>query len=694
MGGSIRLEEIPAVLARAVALHGAGDLAQAEQLYKKVLEVQSQNPTALHLLGVIAYQCGHGEQSVALISRALELQSNFPEAHSNLGLALFSLERYEEARDAFKEALRLQPQFPDALSNQALVLQELGQPGLALQSHLDVARLQPEIAFHHYNLGICLAELDRDKEAVSSFNRAIKLQANYPDANFNLGLAYFRLGYFEQAIFAFHQAVEQNPQHAAALSNLGTTFFELGHFSEAVASYRKALELDSGYTDARHNLGLAEAALGNTEEAVAHYLNALELQPEHAEAYSNLGNALRELGQVEQAFDSFRKAIEIKPEYAEAHHNLANLYYDTGDMVAAEKSYSQAISLQADHASAHRSRTRVVKHREYNQQITAMEELLDTAELTAEQRMHLGFGLGKAMEDIGEYDRAFDYYKSANAYKREQCSYSIEREGKRFDEIKQAYSGKLFEQLSSSGSTDSTPIFIVGMPRSGTSLVEQILASHVDVYGGGELMLMAETAREILGSNTQADLGASLASISVETLKSSGEDYVRKLRSRSQSALRITDKMPGNFEFIGLIKLILPNAKIIHCRRGAEDTCLSVYKNYFSSRGHYYAYELSELGHFYREYQSLMEHWSDLLPGFVYDIQYEDVVANQEQQARALLAHCGLDWDPGCLDFHTTARSVRTASAAQVRQPIYDTSVAVWKRYESSLGPLLKALGS
>jgi hypothetical protein len=230
------------------------------------------------------------------------------------------------------------------------------------------------------------------------------------------------------------------------------------------------------------------------------------------------------------------------------------------------------------------------------------------------------------------------------------------------------------------------------MPRSGTSLVEQILASHPDIYGAGELMLMADTAEKFFKSNNQSSYPETLGSTSSDKLKACGGVYAQELRSRSTSATRITDKMPGNFEFIGLIKLILPNARIIHCCRSAEDTCLSIYKNYFSSRGHYYAYDLAELGLYYRGYNGLMAHWRRLFPDFIYDIHYEEIVASNEQQARALIAHCGLDWDPACLDFHATPRSVKTASAAQVRQPIYDSSVAAWKRYESWIGPLLDAL--
>lgn len=652
------VEDIAVKLQEALVLHGAGRLGEAEQNYQEILKLEPLNPAALHLLGVVAYQCGHGEKGIGLIRQALAVQREFPEAQSNLGLAYASVERYQEARDAFSAALSLKPQFPEAHSNLGLVYQELGELELALQSHTRAAGLQPESAIYQYNLGLCLASLGRHQAAGVSLVRAIRLQNNYPDAYYNLGLSYHYQARFEESVTAYQQALALNPDHGAALCNLGTTLFEMGRFTEAISSYLGALEIDGHSSDIWHNLGMAHAAFGNHEVAITHYMKAIELQPNHPEAY----------------------------------HNLGNLYRDIGMMPEAEMSYSQAISFEPDRASAHRSRSSVVKHVTYDEQIKEMVRLLEGTELTVDQQMHLGFGLGKAMEDIGDFDRAFDYYQSANRQKREQYQYSAANEEDHFTRLKQAYSAELFDQFDGVGCADDAPVFVVGMPRSGTTLVEQILASHSEVYGAGELMLMAKTAEIFFKSNGRAEYPETLTAVNADSLKRCGADYARELRTYCTSATRITDKMPGNFEFIGLIKLILPNAKIVHCCRGAEDTCLSIYKTYFSSEGHYYAYDLAELGQYYRKYQDLMGHWQHLSFDFIYDIHYEELVSDPEQQARALIAHCGLNWDPACLDFYRTARSVKTASAAQVRRPIYNSSVNAWRRYKSRIEPLLNAL--
>jgi len=306
--------------------------------------------------------------------------------------------------------------------------------------------------------------------------------------------------------------------------------------------------------------------------------------------------------------------------------------------------------------------------------------------------MHLGFGLAKAHEDLGHYEKSFAYLLEANTLKRRSFKFDMEDAERRFRHLTELFEPSLYARLQGSGSPDQTPIFIVGMPRSGTTLVEQILSSHPQVQGAGELPWLKEIIENAFGAIDDDAFYDRVREADIETFSRIGAGYAGRLRERSDGAAFVTDKMPFNFQFVGMINLVLPKAKIVHCRRDPLDTCLSIFKNYFSE-GNHFAYDMGELGRFYNLYRGVMAHWETVLPGRVFDIGYEDLVSDQETGSRALLEYCGLEWDDACLAFHKTDRTVVTNSSAQVRKPIYRDSVRSWKRYEDQLAPLIEALG-
>ena len=433
---------------------------------------------------------------------------------------------------------------------------------------------------------------------------------------------------------------------------------DLGKLDEAVASYNKALAIKPDYADAHNNLGVALFRLRKMNEAIASYHKALAIAPDYAEAHNNLGNAFKALGKMDEAVASYRKALAIKPDYAEAHRHLAHI---------------KTVS-------------------ENDNDIRAMEDTYAMPDLSDEQRMHLAFGLGKSFEDLGQYEKAFGFFLTGNALKRGTYEFSVENEEKNFGKLKKLFTKSLFCKHQAAGSSDEIPIFVLGMPRSGTTLVEQILASHSKVHGAGELDHINRIVTYSFGKIDDAGFAESINQASISDFSSAGGEYIDMIRAHDDTAAFITDKMPFNFMMIGMIRLMLPNAKVIHCCRDPLDTCLSIFKNYFSDDGNYYAYDLGEIGRYYNLYCDLMTHWQNVLPGFIYDIKYEDVVTDQEKQSRALLAYCGLEWDDACLEFYRTDRPVSTASGAQVRRPIYKNSVQSWKRYEDQLAPLLNVL--
>jgi tetratricopeptide (TPR) repeat protein len=320
-----------------------------------------------------------------------------------------------------------------------------------------------------------------------------------------------------------------------------------------------------------------------------------------------------------------------------------------------------------------------------------MEKLYSADRTTSEQKMHLAFGLGKVYEELEEYQKAFQYLDEGNRLKRETFNFSIAREGEVFSAVKQASAAQTAEQASG-GDPDDTPIFILGMPRSGTSLTEQILASHPQVVGAGELRDLWQVACSLCHTQAPTEIPGCIADADQELINRLGKEYVARLRRFSDSARHIVDKMPHNFLFVGIIRRALPNARIIHCERDPVDNCLSIFKNFFVSE-HGYAYDLKELGEYYLLYQDLMQFWQERYPGVIHRLSYESMVADQENTTRALLEYCGLPWDDACLQFHKTARGVKTASSSQIRRPIYEKSVQLWKQYERELAPLLDALG-
>ncbi len=672
--------------------HTAGRLPQAETIYQQILQAGPNQPAALHLLGVIAHQRGKNDIAVDLITRALAIKPDYAEAHNNLGLALQDLGNLDEAAASFHKGLAVKPDYAEAHNNLGNVLQTLGKLDEAAASYHQALAIKPDYAEPHYNLGNTLRALGKLDEAAASYHNALAIKPDYAKAHTNLGDAFRALGKLDEAATSYHNALAIKPDLAEAHSNLGLVLKALGKPDEAVASFREALAIKPDYAEAHSNLGDALKALGKLDEAVASYHRALAIKPDYAEAHNNLGNALKALGKPDEAAASYHDALAVKPDLAEAHSNLGLVLKALGRLDEAAASYRKALALKPDFTEAHLHLAVVSKFSEYDNDVKAMEDTYAMPGLSDEQRMYLAFGLGKSFEDLQQHEKAFGFFATANALKRKTCDFSIAGVEKNTGNLKKLFAENLFAKHHRAGSPDETPIFVLGMPRSGTTLVEQILASHPKVHGAGEISDLDQVVTSYFGKSGGAKFINSVDRASADRFLNAGNEYISRIREHSDTAGFITNKMPSNFWLIGMIGLMLPNAKIIHCRRDSRDICLSIFKNYFSGDGNYYAYDLAELGRYYNLYRDLMKHWHGVLPDFIYDISYEDVVANQERESRALLEHCGLEWDPACLEFHRTDRPVHTASAAQVRRPIYKDSVQLWKRYEKQLAPLLEVL--
>ncbi len=462
-----------------------------------------------------------------------------------------------------------------------------------------------------------------------------------------------------------------------------------GHPDRAIPLYEQALEHNPEHPVARGNLGAALLDQGRAEEALTQLSRAVAIQPDYAIAHANLGNALRELGRPEEAIGHYERAIQLQPDQAAAHANLGGARQDQGRLEEAVAAYERAIAIQPDCAEAHFNLSTCKKYTDIHE-TEALQTLLAT-DIDDNDRIFLHFALGKALSDLKNDAEAFHHYQQGNRRKRTTIQFDISDSEKTFKRFQHTFDATFFESRQDHGCPDDTPIFILGMPRSGSTLIEQILASHPRVHGAGELPFIKQILMQRMSSRRLAMVPYTVSRLKAPDSTELGRAYIEKIRKKNASARFITDKMPENFLFIGAIRLLLPRARIIHSVRSPEDTCLSIFRTRFSDQ-HDYAYDLTELGRYYRLYQGMMRHWKRLFPDVIHDCHYERLTRDPNGEIRKLLAFCGLDFDEKCLKFHQSGRNVSTASNYQVRQPLYTSSIAGWKRFEKQLQPLIKAL--
>ena len=503
------------------------------------------------------------------------------------------------------------------------------------------------------------------KSSLSKSQRVQKQATNPSREQLNALMNLYRSGQMEQAEKSCRELLQSYPQSIIIINVLGTVLQVQGKLKEAIAAFDRGIELD----------------------------------PESADAYSNRGNALKELAQLENtdkcyesAMASYDKAIKLKPKFVEALYNRGNALKDLGQLEEAVESYDRAIKLRPEFAQAHRNLSAIKSYQPNDTQIGLMENLYSDSQTPEADRVELCFALAKVFEDLREYDKCFNYLEEGNRLRKNELRYDPTVDKKLFANLKEIFRE---DQADADVVTDNKhpsvrPLFIVGMMRSGTSLVEQILASHSKVYGAGELEWLNQLVVPFL-----ADPGISHDgnNISAAHIKSIRQSYIEKLAPLTVSENIVTDKMPLNFRWIGIILSAFPEAKVIHLERDPRATCWSIYKHYFPAEGNPYAYDLADLADYYKLYTDLMSFWHDRYPNIIFDISYEAMTENPEEEIRKLLTFCDLEWEAPCLEFHLTKRAVKTMSATQIRNKMYKGSSGAWRNFEKHLQPLIKALG-
>jgi tetratricopeptide (TPR) repeat protein len=601
----------------------------------------------------------------------------------------------KNALPSLRKAATLLPDDAEAHYNLGVTLRNLGQLDDAVASYRRSLEIKPDYAEAHCNLGVALQELGWLDDAAASYRLALVIKPDFADAHYNLGVVLQSLGQLDDAVASCRQALEIKPEFSQAHYSLGNALQQLGQLDDAIASYHKALEINPDYADVHNNLGNALSNLDRLEEAVACYRRVLEITPNFAEVHSNLGAALQDLGQLESAAESYRRALEIKPDFAGAHSNLGGALMELGKADEAEESLNKAIELAPDDAKSLSTALLYIPYRQDDHRFSQLETVYSKRDsLPMKERITLNFAMGKAMENIGQCDRSFSALEEGNRLHYQAHPFDEAQAEQFLENSCNIFTADLFEKCAflagrlPPAHDERVPIFIVGMLRSGSTLIEQILASHPRVYGAGELAIYEEIAKkaEKLFRNSTNEKAPILV------LRELGQEYLDRVWKLAPDARYITDKMLGNYQYLGLIHLMLPNAKIIHSMRDPMDTCFSCYAVRFTFKNEY-SYDLGTMGRHYLRYKKLMQHWHNVLPpSRILDVRYEDNIADLEREARRMLDYLGLPWDPACLRFYETERTIRTASVAQVRKPIYSNSVSRWKNFEKHLGPLLEII--
>ena len=585
-------------------------------------------------------------------------------------------------------------QDPDGLHLAGLLAWQSGGYDEAIESIGRAIQLRSDNSSYHYNLGNALMARGRIGEAIVHYERALFLEPGQADTCSNLGITLAEQGRIDDAVSHYERALVLDPGHINAHNNLGVALVHQDKIDDALPHFRQVLTIDPDHVDAHNNLGVALVRQGRIDDAIPHYERAVVLSPGHINARNNLGVALAQQGRMNDAVTHHERVLAINPDHPEAHNGLGNIFKFQGKFDDAMAHYGRAIAIRPAYAEAHFSRAEIKTFHSGDADLAALEALARMDDLPADKAPFIHFALAKALEDSGDYPRAFEHLRKGNALKRRQISYDEPLAAQHFERISAAFDGSLFHRFQGQGDPSSAPIFVLGMPRSGSTLIEQILSSHPQVHGAGELTNLDAAMSTVLNAgDRQIPFPECVAALDGVALRRIGQAYLAGLPVPADGAIRIIDKMPDNFLNTGLIPLALPNARIIHTMRDPVDTCVSCYSKLFAS-GQHFSYDMAELGRHYRRYSELMNHWRSVLPpSAMLDVSYEDVVDDLEGQARRLIEYCGLPWDDRCLSFHRTSRPIKTASAVQVRKPLFRSSLQRWRKYESGLAPLLRELG-
>ena len=631
---------------------------KAESSYRRALKIRPSHVVAHNRLAMLFHSQGNFPLAESSYKRSLKLDNNQPSIYFNLGGVLQEQGYIDKAQENYAKAIQLKPDYAKAYANLGYIFREKGELDNSEKNYLLAVQYAPEIPEIYCNLGITLLLEEKISEAEENLNKALELKSDYADAHCALADAHVFKGEFDRANIEYQEALKIEPDSVEVLCHYANSLLLAGKHDMAKTQLLRAIDIEPDNIEARIHLGSLHILLGQHEQASEYANNILKIDPKNTKAITLLAGVEERQGNAEQAYNYLKPVLDKVLENEE----IAVVFGLISKVIGRE---DEAIKLME----------------------TVLTQKNNLKSLT---RKEIYFILGGIYDSKKSYDEAFKYYSMANNLK--QINFNIKEVRAETDNLIRVYDKAFMTRMPRSSTHTQKPVFIVGMPRSGTSLVEQIISSHSSVFGAGELNdinNIIHSLRNHLGTTVQYPDNLTL--LTEEKLNNISKIYLDRLAELSPEAGRVTDKLPGNYKNLGLIELMFPDARIIHCVRDPLDTCLSCYFQDFHGH-HPYVYNLKHLGQTYNEYLRLMEHWKEVLSIPVLDVKYEDLVDNQEVISKKMIDFCGLEWEESCLNFYKSKRLTITASYEQVRKPMYKKSVQRWKNYEPYIGELIKEI--
>ncbi len=634
---------------------------------------------------------GHIEQAEALCRDAVARNPQDVNVTALLGATLLKSRRFDEAEKYLRATIQLAPSFAKPHEDLGRLLVEPRRAQEPAELLRTATRLDPSLEMAHFNLGKALVMLGKGKEADEAFEKSFDL--NPERKKLAHAAEHYKEGRLEEAEQLFGEVLRANPDNVDALRMMGTIALSASRFDEAERYLRRAISEAPDFVGAIIDRGRALKEQSRFEAAIGCFRNAIEMEPGNVQAHFLLGDTLSPAALTFEAIDAFQQTLELRPDHAGALLGLGHVLKTVGRQEEAVEAYRECIRLRPNSGPTYWSLANLKTYRLSDEDMQEMQTRVSSGKLNVESEVNFLFALAKATEDRGDYDGAWQYYRDGNAKRRAAEYYDSVQTEVKHDRVIEVFDREFLAERSGQGNDDPAPIFVVGLPRSGSTLIEQILASHSQVEGTSELPYVGHVSASLnLNRADGVNYPAAVRELGPEHAKSLGQEYIRAAQMhRTEGKPRFIDKMPNNFPAVGFINLILPNAKIIDARRHPLDSCLSCFRQLFA-QGQTFTYDLTDIGEYFLEYQRLMDHWHEVLPGHALTIQYEDMVTDFENQVRRLLEYCELPWEDACINFYETERPVRTASSEQVRQPIYSQSINRWRNYEQYLGELVEVL--
>lgn len=705
---------------RAAAYTALGNYELALKNYEKAISLNPDYAEAYNNLGNLFKSAGKNDEAIQSYKKAIAIKSPFPEAERNLSAInalsgnvtrnfagtsskerepdLYTDTSKEKIRDLFelyhkgsfdeallevKKLIDASPNLPILFNFEGMVYSTLKNYRLASNSLEKAILLDPNFSEAYNNLGNVCKLIGNSNEALKHYKKAIELRSNYAEALNNAGVVENENGNFFSSIDYLKRSLDVNPAFAEAHNNIGNVYSGQKDFQAAVSHYRKCIEISPNFLEAYNNLAIAYKNVQNLVAATEICIEGMQVKSDYPPIINTYGTVLQASGKTDEAIKYFLEATRLKKDFPEPHNNLGNAYKQLGNLASAEHHYLKAIELRPNYAEARRNITNLIQFDVLSSFSKQTQEFFFNDKISSADRCQLAFALGKIFEDNSSYEQAFDFYKIGNQQRKSELAYNLKKDRHFFKMVKEAFSS--YSKADYNADLDfpklnKVPFFILGMPRSGTTLVEQIISSHPEVHGAGELPILADgvTKTDFFNSKNL-----------IQNIRNLRNYYIEKINEIPSDEPFITDKMPLNFLYIGAIIKALPEAKIICVKRDPVATCWSNYRHYFSNDGNGFAYNLKDLAEFYIMYEDLMAFWKSNLADKIYDLNYESLTEKQFEESQKLINYLDLVWDDKCLKFFENKRAVHTASSMQVRQEMFQGSSLKWKNFEPFLGDLI-----